>query len=41
MLVKKIKNQPEGGTSDIPIDLRDRIEAHFRFFWDNDRTAVL
>lgn len=21
--------------------MRERIESHFRFFWDNDRTAVL
>jgi hypothetical protein len=41
ILIKKIKNQPDGGSADIPIELRDRIEAHFRYFWDNDRTAVL
>ena len=26
---------------DIDPGLRDRIESHFRYFWDNDRTAVL
>jgi hypothetical protein len=40
-MIKKIKNQPDSGTLDIPISLRDRIEIHFRYFWDNDRTAVL
>jgi hypothetical protein len=40
-LIKKIKNQPFGGSADIPPQLRDRIEAHFRYFWDNDRIAVL
>jgi len=23
------------------LELRDRIESHFRYFWENDRTAVL
>jgi len=41
MLIKKIKNQPFGGNKDIDSKLKDRIEAHFRYFWDNDRTAVL
>jgi hypothetical protein len=41
ILIKKIKNQPFGGSADIPPQLRDRIEAHFRYFWDNDRIAVL
>lgn len=41
VLIKKIKNQPFGGNKDIDPKLRDRIEAHFRYFWDNDRTAVL
>ncbi len=41
MLIKKIKNQPFGGNKDIETKLKDRIEAHFRYFWDNDRTAVL
>jgi len=40
-MIKKIKNQPHGGTADIPTDLRDRIESHFRYFWDNNRTSVL
>jgi hypothetical protein len=41
ILIKKIKNQPIGGNKDIDPRLRDRIESHFRYFWDNDRTAVL
>jgi hypothetical protein len=41
IMIKKIRNQPDSGTLDIPISLRDRIEFHFRYFWDNDRTAVL
>lgn len=41
VMIKKIKNQPESGTMDIPIELRDRIENHFRYFWDNDRVAVV
>lgn len=40
-MIKKIRNQPETGTLDISIELRDRIENHFRYFWDNDRSAVL
>ena len=40
-MIKKIKNQPDPGTLDIPHVLKDRIENHFRYFWDNDRTAVL
>lgn len=40
-MIRKVKNQPESGTLDISIDLRDKIETHFRWFWDNDRTAVL
>lgn len=39
--IKKIKNQPLGGNQDIPHDLKDQIEAHFRYFWENDRTAVI
>lgn len=41
LLIKKIRNQPFTGALDIPIELRERIEAHFRYFWENDRTAVL
>lgn len=41
ILIKKIKNQPYGGNSDISAEMKDRIESHFRYFWDNDRTAVL
>jgi hypothetical protein len=26
---------------DIQLELRDAIEMHFNYFWDNDRTAVL
>jgi hypothetical protein len=40
-LVKKIKNQPFGGNLDISSKLKDRIETHFNYFWENDRTAVL
>ena len=40
-LIKKMKNQPLGGNKDINPKLKDRIEAHFRYFWDNDRTAAL
>lgn len=40
-LIKKIKNQPFGGNLDISSQLRDRIESHFNYFWENDRTAVL
>jgi hypothetical protein len=41
ILIKKIKSHPYQGVSDISVDLRDRIEAHFRHFWEHDRTAVL
>jgi hypothetical protein len=41
ILIKKIRNQPDQGTLDISIELRDAIEMHFNYFWDNDRTAVL
>lgn len=41
LLIKKIKNQPNQGSMDIPVPLRDRIENHFRYFWENDRCAVL
>ena len=40
-LIRKIKNQPNGGGKDISSKLKLQIEAHFRYFWDNDRTAVL
>ena len=38
LIIKKIKNQFDGGVNDIPPELKDRIEAHFRYYWDNDRT---
>ena len=42
VLIRKIKNQPNVyGGKDITANLKTRIEAHFRYFWDNDRTAVL
>lgn len=40
-LIKKIRNQPYGGGKDIKKELHEDIETHFRYFWDNDRTAVL
>ena len=40
-LIRKIKNQPNGGGADINQSLKQQIEGHFRYFWDNDRTAVL
>ena len=40
-LICMIKNQPAGGTKELELGLRDRIKSHFRYFWDNDRTAVL
>jgi len=41
VLIKKIRNQPYGGGTDIQSALKVQIEDHFRYFWDNDRTAVL
>jgi hypothetical protein len=41
IIIKKIKNQFDGGVNDIPPELKDRIESHFRYYWDNDRTSVL
>lgn len=40
-LIKRIKNQPNGGGKEINYELSERIENHFRYFWDHDRTAVL
>lgn len=40
-LISRIKNQPNGGSRNISEELGERIENHFRYFWDNDRTAVL
>jgi hypothetical protein len=43
-IIKFIKNQKHKnkmGTDDIPPKLRERVEAHFRYFWENDRTFVL
>ena len=40
-LIRKIKNQPNGGGKDIKPELKKQIEQHFRYFWENDRTAVL
>ena len=40
-LIKKIKNQPSGAGQDIDSKLKTQIENHFRYFWENDRTAVL
>lgn len=33
-IVKKIRSSNDGSSADIPIELRDKIEAHFRYFWD-------
>ena len=40
-LIKKIHNQPYGDGKDIHSDLKSEIETHFRYFWENDRTAIL
>ena len=40
-LLKDIKNGPDGGYSkDISEGLRDDIEKHFRYFWENHRNSV-
>lgn len=41
LLIRKIKTQTFSQTKDIDKKLREDIESHFRYFWDNDRTAVL
>ena len=41
LLIKKIRCQPFGEGKDIPMELKEEIETHFRYFWENDRTAVL
>lgn len=42
-VINSVKNQSKAhrGAGMIPNKLRDRIEAHFRYFWENDRTFVL
>jgi hypothetical protein len=40
-LIKMIRNQPQGGSKDISLDLKERIEVHFRYFWENDRANIL
>jgi hypothetical protein len=40
-LIKMIRNQPQGGSKDISLDLKERIDVHFRYLWDNDRANIL
>ena len=40
-MIRKIKNQPSGGSRDIKPQLKSQIEEHFRYYWDHDRTSVL
>ena len=40
-IIKHIKNQPYKGSKDITYELKKKIEAHFKYFWMNDRNSVL
>lgn len=40
-MIKHIRNQPYKGSKDISHKLKSVIEAHFKYFWQNDRNSVL
>lgn len=40
-VIKHIRNQPFGGGKNVSVELREKIEAHFRHFWNNDRAGII
>lgn len=40
-VIKSIRMSPFNKQTDISKKMKDEIERHFKYFWDNDRTAVL
>ena len=40
-MIKRIRMQPFGEGTDISVELKEEIENHFRYFWENDRVASL
>jgi hypothetical protein len=40
-MIRHIRNQPYKGSKDISHKLKNTIEAHFKYFWQNDRNSVL
>jgi hypothetical protein len=40
-VIKDIRMSPFNKCTEIKKEMKEEIERHFQYFWDNDRTSVL